>query len=186
MSYNINALRYCEDIGMWALDLPRSTCVWRTPYCTEHCYNNKLYRLYPAMNKRDEQNSDYWNLTHAWNIAKDIQKAMDHNKGSSERFRFGTRGEFLGTVHDVYKVAAIACTLPHVHFWIPTRAWRSMHTNVRSLFGAGKELYGLLCRIKNVLPNVHMVASLDPSNTWEEEKRLIMDGWNTTEVSSSP
>lgn len=180
MSYNINALRFCADIGMWALDASRETCVWKTDFCLQHCYNNKVYRMYHRAAERDRQNDTYWNLTPGKDIARDIQKAMDHHKGSNDRFRFATRGEFLGSISDVYKVAMIADILPHVHFWLPTRAWRSIHGG-NPLFNPGRALYDLLLRVRRVMPNIHMIASLDPTTTPREFRALCLDGWSTME-----
>jgi len=59
--------RYCEDIGMFATDRPINhtdnhfgSCVHRTDYCDETCYNVKLYKLYPNMAKRDDRCETIW------------------------------------------------------------------------------------------------------------------------------
>ena len=42
-------MRYCDDIGMYAIDRSRESCAHRTAYCNKHCYNNKLYKVYKEM-----------------------------------------------------------------------------------------------------------------------------------------
>ena len=64
-----NTLRWCADIGMWSLDRPindipntniTGSCVNRTSFCDATCYNNKLYRMFPAMLTKDIRNEEFW------------------------------------------------------------------------------------------------------------------------------
>lgn len=177
MASNINALRYCADIDLWALDRGLKSCVFATDFCRQHCYNKKLYKVYPAMLGRDEQNDAYWNSTYSWDIAQDIGKAMAHKKGASNRFRFCTRGEALGTISDIIRVIILADTLPDVLFWVPTRSWRSVGKRTNSL-GQHNDMYALLMKAK-LLPNLRIMASIDPTTTTQELTTLKTHGWST-------
>jgi hypothetical protein len=59
--------RECKDIGMAASDRPindtknhEGSCVHRTDYCDQTCYNIKLYNMYENMAKRDDRCETIW------------------------------------------------------------------------------------------------------------------------------
>lgn len=152
-------IRYCEDIAMWAIDRKISTsCVWKTDFCDQTCYNNKLFDLYPAMHGKDDRNEKQWkDIT-----GKQFKTTYDRKKkGDKSRFRFMTRGECFDTVESVMKVRDILVNNPDTVFWIITRAWRD------AFIGDGKVLEAINEYIKP-LQNARLQGSLDPSNSAEE------------------
>lgn len=155
-------IRYCKDIGLWAIDRPCTTCKWRTSFCKANCYNGKLYRIYELEGK-DKRNELYWQqLTGA-----DLRKALNAKRsgGKRNRFRLMTRGEALTCFEDIDRVAEIAKSNPDILFWLPTRAWRGMrHVIENRLF-----------KIKNL----RLLASIDPSNSQAEIDSLVASGWST-------
>ena len=160
-----NAIRWCADIGMFALDLPKVTCRHRTAFCNAHCYNVKIYNMFKAaMPARDAKNWAAWLAATAGDFAEFFSAKR---RRQTARFRFATRGEVLSVPQDVFKVAEIAKASPAVLFWIPTRAWRN----------AG--MRELVQSVLFPLPNIRLCASLDPTNTAEENASLKSDGWST-------
>ena len=85
----------------------------------------------------------------------------------TDRIRLMTRGEAFTCVLDIVKVYDLAMAMPDRQIWIPTRAWRT--TALKN------EIEKLLFN----LPNVAVLASLDPSNTYAEKAMLKRDGWST-------
>ncbi len=148
-------MRYCEDIDMWAFDRGLASCVHRTAYCAEHCYNKKLYRLYPNMLHKDECNEIKWefNYSDQANFVRDFNRKR---KGCRDRFRFATRGETFDTVNSLLQTRRICNALPDVLFWIPTRAWRDGN------------LLTYMVKMQYDCPNVRIMCSLDPTT---EDKR---------------
>ena len=54
-------MRYCADIGMWAIDRPIPvSCVHATEFCWKSCYNSKLYKAFPSMRTADERYELEW------------------------------------------------------------------------------------------------------------------------------
>jgi len=161
--------RYCDDIGMFASDRPindvgsvKGSCDHRTSFCDEDCYNVKLYRMYPNMGKRDERCEHEWQQ-----ISGDaVRTYLSRKKKQTKRARHMTRGEAIKDLPDVYRVKEIALATPETVWWVPTRAWRN--TLLRELIQI--ELFPIA--------NIALNASLDPSNTQDEEDGLIADGWN--------
>jgi len=161
--------RYCDDIGMFASDRPindvgsvKGSCDHRTSFCDDTCYNVKLYRMYPNMGKRDERCEREW-----MQVSGDaVRTYLSRKKKQTKRARHMTRGEAIKDLSDIYRVKDIALATPETTWWIPTRAWRN--TLLRELIQI--ELFPVA--------NIALNASLDPSNTQEEEDSLIDDGWN--------
>ena len=161
--------RWCDDIGMFASDRPindvgsvKGSCDHRTQCCDDTCYNIKLYKLYPNMGKRDERCEREWQAV-TGNAVKDY---LSRKKKQTDRSRHMTRGEALKDIADIYRVKDIALATPTTTWWIPTRAWRN--PLLRELIMI--ELFPI--------SNIAINASLDPSNTQEEEDALIAEGWN--------
>ena len=161
--------RYCDDIGMFASDRPindvggvKGSCDHRTSFCDETCYNVKLYRMYPNMGKRDERCEKEWQVV----TGEAVKTLLSRKKKQTKRARHMTRGEAIKDLSDIYRVKDIALATPETTWWIPTRAWRN--TLLRELIQI--ELFPIA--------NIALNASLDPSNTQDEEDSLIADGWN--------
>ena len=169
MSNNTPELRWCVDIGMFAVDRPIPTTKWapgcthKTPYCTRTCYNNKLYKLYPAMHAKDVRNEQAWQDCDG----VDYADSLDLKHKPTHRFRLMTRGEAFATLDDVERVADIARANPYRLLWVPTRAWRDPMFRAR--------IEGELFNFNSMV----ILASLDPSNTEAEWRDLVSAGWST-------
>ena len=179
-----NTLRWCEDIGMWSLDRPindiphtniTGSCVHRTSFCDATCYNIKIYRMFPAMLTKDILNEQFWQSlptscdnTHdsIQSLRTKLKKASNKTRQTS-RVRLMTRGESFRDRTDIYRVKALCESFPDVVWWSPTRAWRNA------------ELMELIERELFKLPNLQLNASLDPTNTYEEQRMLEERGWST-------
>jgi len=159
-------MRFCDDIGLWAIDRPiPASCVHATDYCETSCYNLKLYRLYPTMEGKDVRNENSWQGCSAEDYPREL--ARKRKGGRKDRFRLMTRGEAFRDSSDIHRVAAICAAMPDVLIWAPTRAWRD------PLLRA--QLEGL----RESAPNLCLLASLDPSNTEAEYADLVSGGWPT-------
>lgn len=161
--------RWCDDIGMFASDRPindvgdvKGSCDHRTEFCDETCYNVKLYRIYPNMGKRDQRCEREWQAV----TGKAVNTWLSRKRKPTKRARFNTRGEAIKDIKDVYRVKDIVTSTPDTEWWLPTRAWRN--PLLRELVKI--ELFPL--------SNLAVNASLDPSNTQDEEDALVADGWN--------
>jgi hypothetical protein len=157
-------IRYCEDIGMHALDLPRNiTCRYATEFCLRTCYNNGIESRYEACNGKDIRNMEYF-LSITPEIFRDhLARRTAHQ---TRRFRFCTRGEAIYSMPALHKLIAIDKICPKTIFWIPTRAWRdsAMKLAIESTL--------------MTMGNVRIMASLDPSNTDDEAMALWQSGWS--------
>jgi hypothetical protein len=118
--------------------------------------------MYPNMGKRDERCEREWMQV----SGNAVRTYLSRKKTQIKRARHMTRGEAIKDLSDIYRVKDIALSTPDTTWWIPTRAWRN--TLLRELIQI--ELFPI--------PNIALNASLDPSNTQEEEDSLIDDGWN--------
>jgi hypothetical protein len=153
-------IRWCDDIGMFALDRPIPTsCVHRTEFCDRTCFNVKLYKFYKDMSVKDVRNEEYWQqLTGAA-----MRATFKRKRKQTDRARFMTRGEALKDHNDVNRVENIVLETPGTDWWLPTRAWRNAL---------------LLAQITSRLvpiPNLHVLASMDPSNSpedWEQTRAV--------------
>ena len=157
-------LRYCEDIGMYAYDRQISaSCVHATDFCRATCFNDKLYKLYPAMHGKDIRNEAYWRDINGAKVAKDLSR----RKKQTNRVRLMTRGEAFSNYSDVARVESILTDNPNRLFWIPTRSWRNPILRIQ------------VERIMRQYPNARIMASMDITNTAEEWESLTFSGWST-------
>ena len=156
-------LRFCADIGLWALDFDKSTCRFKTKYCMEKCYNCNLYSLYD-LEQKDKRNMRYFDVLNGEIFKDDMSKKR---RGNRRRFRFATRGEAFHSFAAIDKIVKIAKKNPGIVFWIPTRAWRVKR-------------FKLYIEIR-VFPveNIHVMASLDPSNSIADYDTLRRSNWDT-------
>ena len=172
-------IRWGGDIGMFQIDRPindislddgtivRGSCNrFKTSYCSDTCYNLKLYRMYPNMAKRDircEMNWQKMGKHNTWQIAEHLYKKRKQTK----RARFMSRGEAIANKQDVFRVKALAEDTSDTNWWLPTRAWQS------------KYLRTLIEDELMTMDNVSVNASFDPSNTYEEWDLMVnVHGWN--------
>jgi len=163
-----NTVRFCPDIGLWAIDRPESSCVHKTEFCAATCYNLKLYDMYgdkagkygKGMRSKDIRSEEAWIDNDAGELAIALGRKR---KGSKFRFRLMTRGEAISSFDDIARIANIAKELPNYQIWLPTRSWRNP-----ILFAATQN------ELKKY-PNIIIQASMDPSNIadeWEHVKNL--------------
>ena len=171
--------RWCDDIGMYAMDRPindvpdyreghegeilaKGSCDHRTDYCNETCYNIKLYRIYKHMLTKDVRNEVAWQAVNAKAVAKQLKR----KRKQVLRVRGCTRGENIKDLSDIFRWREIALETPETTWWIPSRVWRNPTLNLMTR------------RWLSNLPNVRVDASLDPSNTKEEWEQVELEGWN--------
>lgn len=154
-------MRYCEDIDMWAIDRQISgSCIFKTTTCEKECFNDKLYKLYPAMHGKDIRNEAYWDQITGIDFKSDYARKK---KGkTSNRFRMMTRGETFDSVEGVHKMHDLALQNQDLIFWIPTRAWRDVVINDNN------EILSAVMSLIVPLKNCRVLASMDDSNTEEE------------------
>lgn len=159
-----STIRFCDDIGLYAYDrgIPQS-CVHATGFCAVNCYNDKLYKIYPAMRGKDEKNEAFWANIDGQKVARDLSR----RKKQTKRVRLMTRGEAFSVFADIARVESILAENPNTEFWIPTRAWRHpiLRYSVRKL--------------ADNYPNARILASTDPTTTLEEWASLKSDNWST-------
>ena len=154
-------IRFVKDIGLWAFSRGAPTCLWRTSWCRERCYNLKFYAVNPLLPERDREDEQFWQRTSDFEFAWIVMEL------GVRRFRFSTRGEIWTDAADVQKVASIMLHAPSVLFWIPTRAWRVV------------EMQHSIEELVLPLPNARVLASLDPSVPEFVEDALKQLGWST-------
>ena len=172
-------LRWCKDIKMWAIDRPindvgdvNGSCVHRTSFCDTSCYNVKLYKMFKGMAKKDITNEKFWqslptNKNDNQDSLKSLQQKLFRSRRQTKRARLMTRGEAIQDLSDVFRIKTLCEATPNTTWWVPTRAWRNK--------GLKQLIEDVLFPLKNVAIN----ASLDPSNTKEEEQLLKDSGWAT-------
>ena len=115
----------------------------------------------PEVDKLDDQ----WGQDHS--PADICQAIRDANKGQPpERFRFSVKGEIWAIPNDVHKVRDIAKDLQSTHFWIPTRAWHDWRMSEVIEYEVMH------------LSNVHVLASVDPSDDVGEVQVVKDMGWS--------
>jgi hypothetical protein len=127
---------------------------------------NKLY----ALNNPSALKSWQSRLEEEWQALtpETFGRLLERRRYPIARFRFASQGEAFSTAADVAKVESIIRTFPSILFWVPTRAWRS------------PALRAIVFDRVMTQPNARVMASLDPSNTSEEFRGLVEDGWSTT------
>ena len=157
-------IRWCEDIGMFAYDrsIPQS-CVHATAFCRANCFNDKLYKLYPAMRDKDIRNEQYW----AEITGEKVRQDLARRKKQTNRVRLMTRGEAFSTWVDIPKVESILKENPDTLWWTPTRGWRDPLIRAE------------LVRLRSTYSNAKILASIDPTTTAEEQASLDAEGWST-------
>ena len=172
-------LRWCKDIKMWAIDRPindvgdvNGSCVHRTSFCDTSCYNVKLYKMFKGMAKKDITNEKFWqslptNKNDNQDSLESLQQKLFRSRRQTKRARLMTRGEAIKDMSDVFRIKTLCEATPNTTWWVPTRAWRNK--------GLKQLIEDVLFPLKNVAIN----ASLDPSNTKEEEPLLKDSGWAT-------
>ena len=155
--------RKCKDVDLWSLDRGPKSCIHKTSFCKKHCYNKKLYKMYPDMKSRDRKNDLFWDTMDQ----ETFQEFFNSRKKTVKRFRVCIRGESFSSIDDIVKFHHIIVNNPSVLFWIPTRAWRNDSFRI------------ILEKTIMNLPNARLMASIDPSNTEQEISSLIEKGWST-------
>lgn len=157
-------MRFCNDIGMFAVDrgIPQS-CGHATAFCAANCYNEKLYKVYPAMRGKDIKNEREWALIDGAKIRRELSR----KRKQTARVRLMTRGEAFSQFADIARVEHILSENPDVTWWVPTRAWR--HPLLK--FAVRK--------LADKYANARIMASTDPTTTAEEWTMLKAEGWST-------
>lgn len=154
-------IRFIKELGLWAFSRGTKTCQWQTKWCAGHCYNKKFYRVNPKLTEVDTADELYWQEAEVEVFAKRIRAL------NVDRFRFAVRGEIWQNSADILTVRHILEQCPNTLFWIPTRAWRTMHM-VRSIEEQVLRL-----------PNARVMASIDPTTSEHVEALLKRSGWST-------
>ena len=164
--------RWTDDIGMFASDRPindtenhSGSCIHRTDFCDQTCYNIKLYKMYKNMANRDDRCETIWRKLSTFS-AMEVRKFLASKRKQVSRVRHMTRGEAFTNAADVFRFKVMCLDNPDTLWWIPTRAWRN------------PELRDLIERELMPLSNCAINASFDPSNT-DDEWRMMQDrDWN--------
>ena len=153
---------FCKDIGMFTINRPVSSCTWRTSYCV-HCYNSRLYKIFPGMKIKDPYNESAWNVIDG----KILNEVLNVKRKQTKRIRLMSRGEAFSNECDIERVKDILNNNKKRIFWVPTRAWRN--EKMRKILES--EIFNI--------SNIRLMASIDPSNNNEEIASLINSGWST-------
>lgn len=157
-------MNFTPAIGMLTINRSiEASCVHATEYCRRTCYNNRVYAMYPNVRKADPKIEAEWDAL----TGKSLSTMLKFDRHKTERLRLMGRGEALATHADVDKVADLTAACPDTLFWLPTRAWRG-----DSLLRARVEVELL------DVGNLCILASTDPSNTFEEWEDLMLSGWS--------
>ena len=170
-------LKISVELGMMVIDRAwGTTCAWRTPFCTRHCYNKNISRTRPNLKKAAKPDERFWkeltgewlyDLLHCDRFAYFCEKMGYTPAYMRGRIRLATRGEAFSKPADVTKVADLCKANPATLFWVPTRAWRN------------EAMANMIEDLMMCLPNARVLASTDPSNTDEELAELGERCWNT-------
>ena len=108
-----SALKWCKEIGMYAIDRGRGSCKHRTKYCELYCYNIPFYRCNGKMLiPRDEFNDMYWNKLDG----ESFREELISRKKNTSLVRLMTRGEAFSTVDYVYIVEDLLVKNPDTLF----------------------------------------------------------------------
>ena len=142
--------RYCKDIGLWALDRPMSSCLFRTDWCKAHCYNNKFMR-WPTVKAHESKLASYWDRFINRPVERFEADFLSHRRKPVKRFRFCTRGEAFNSVDDFLAFEQLLPAFPSITFAFYTRSW----------INPAMKFY--LSRLKAHHKNVRIVLSFDPS-----------------------
>lgn len=162
-------LTWNDGIEMWSIDRPVASCRHCTTFCRKHCYTNKAYVQYHHnMPASDIKNEYRWGIMTGDILADEIAKKNKRARVRKvTRVRFCTKGEPFSELADIDRLRDIALASPDILFWVPTRAWRrpEFRDKIES------ELLAI--------PNMRLMASIDPSNSKEEVQRIKEGGWST-------
>ena len=161
-------IRWCEEIGMFAIDRGCGTCKHQTRFCQMYCYNIPLYKWQKNMVKRDAVNEAFWALL----SGDQLLDILARKKHQVKRVRLCTRGEAFSITDDVWKVRHLLDWNPGTLFWIPTRGWRDPEVKA--------EIEAMIFP----LPNARVIASVDPSNSEDVIQGLQSSGWSTVRIGS--
>ena len=155
---------FCKDVGMFSINRSCASCKHATSFCSENCYNIKLYKAFGhVIRPADERNDLTWDVLNGfW-----LDKFLSRKRNQTHHVRFASRGEALADVEDVYKVAEIVSYNKDRMFSLPTRGWRD------------KEIKEACEKILFPIKNIYMRASIDPSNPDKEVDALKEAGWPT-------
>lgn len=166
---NRGFLTWNHGIQMWAIDRPVASCTHRTSFCQQNCYTRKAYSQYHHMMPASDIKNEYrWGLMTGDTIAAEIAGKNQRARARAvSRVRFCTKGEPFSEIKDIDLVKDIALKNPEVLFWVPTRAWRQPEFNEK----IAAELLSI--------PNLRIMASIDPSNSRNEAQEIIAKGWST-------
>jgi len=166
-------MRWCADIGMFAIDRPIDrTCHWKTKYCTNRCYNVAIEKRFgQAIVDKDARNEAEWSVISGPAVARELARKREY---PTDRVRFMTRGEALANFADFPRVEDIVSSCPDTDWWMPTRAWR-MPVLMREIEA----------RLWDI-PNLVVLASLDPDNSEAEYRELVRRGWSTMYFGPDP
>jgi len=157
-------IRYCADIDMFTLDRSIAlSCVHRTQFCEDNCFNNKLFKVYPNMHKKDERNELAWEDNDVIGLAQSLSR----RKKQTKRARFMSRGEAISNFGDIDKVYNIVSSTKDTIWWLPTRAWRN------------PILFAKAMSKLNSLDNLRILCSMDSSNTVEEWEHIENSGFSS-------
>ena len=147
----MSRIRYNSDIGVWGIDRPTTSCTNKSKFCAKECYNNKLYKVFKAMQTADVKNEIYW---HSLSLPDDVTEHF--KRRAVKRLRLMSRGEAFSCEADIQRVKDLALANPDITIKIPTRAWRE------------KWMRKLIIHELDGIKNLRIFASIDPSNTEEE------------------
>ena len=157
-------IRPCSDIGMFAIDRPRTSCLHASKFCAATCYNRSIEaRFRKSIPAKDIRNELSWQTITGTALAE----TLDRKRTFTGRIRLMTRGEALSDISDIDRVRDIARANPSRLIWVPTRAWRN--PIMRAL------IQSTLFPIRNL----RILASTDPSTSATEDADLASDGWGT-------
>lgn len=161
MCKSLNFMRFCRDLGIWAIDRDMGSCNGcRSPYCAKTCYNFKFFIQYGhTMTPFEQTLHDKWQALTVDALANEIGR----KRYPVDKIRFCTRGEALASVEDIAKVRSIVRANPMISFWIPTKGWR-VDALRQPIMDLAEE------------PNVAILLSVDPSCTPEQWQWVDQSG----------
>lgn len=161
---------FYDDIGMFAINRPindhstvEGSCVHRTEFCNQTCYNMKLYNLYPKMKGRDVKDEEQWQGISGLKVLN----ALSKKRKSTKRVRLMSRGEAIKDETDIPRIFDICINTPDTDWWMPTRSWRNKELRIK----AEAALFPLA--------NLAILASTDPTTSEAEQQMLEKRGWST-------
>jgi len=143
---------------MFTIDRSREdSCIHKTKFCDDTCFNNKLERVFKQMLTKDVKNDEAW----LDNDTKGLAKTLSRKRNQTTRVRLMSRGEAFKDTDDIVRVMHILRDNPNSNFWIPTRAWRE------------PALWDKIKIIPRLFKNATILWSFDPSNTLDEWQQSV-------------